>query len=313
MSNTVFYGGQAVIEGVMMRGARHLAVAVRDPAGQIIIHDEPLTGALYHARWARWPFLRGAIALWDTLALGMRTLAFSASVAMGGDEERAAIARSQQGSQPAIWGSMIAALGVATALFFILPIFLTNAVDRQVASPLLRNLIETAFRLLLILGYIVGISQMPDVQRVFGYHGAEHKTVNAYEAGVELSVPNVRPFTLIHPRCGTTFLVIVVVVSFVVFALLGHPPLVTRLLSRVILIPIIAGIAYEIIRLGATYYHQPIVRALLAPGLLFQRLTTREPDDSMIETAIAALLTVLHAEGAPYPLRRAPQTVVRDS
>lgn len=299
MSNTVFYGGQAVIEGVMMRGARHLAVAVRDPAGQLVVHDEPLSGPLYHSRWARWPLVRGTIALWDTLALGMRTLAFSARVAMGGDEEQAAIAESQQGTQTAIWGSMLVALGIATALFFVLPIFLTNAVDREVSSPFLRNLIETVFRLVLILGYIVGISRMPDVQRVFGYHGAEHKTVNAYEAGVELTVPNVRPFTLIHPRCGTTFLVIVVVVSFLVFATLGHPPLVARLLSRVVLIPIIAGIGYEVIRLGATYYHQPIVRALLAPGLLFQRLTTREPDDSMIEAAIAALITVLDAEGAP--------------
>ncbi len=287
-----------------MRGARHMAVAVRDPAGQIIIHSEPLDGVIYRSRWARWPFIRGAIALWDTLALGMRTLAFSANVAMGGEAEETAIAESKQGSQPAILGGMIIALAVATALFFVLPIFLTGIVDRQVPSALLRNLIETIFRLVLILGYMVAISLMPDVQRVFGYHGAEHKTVNAYEAGVDLTVPNVRPFTVIHPRCGTTFLVVIVIISFLLFAVLGHPPLVQRVLSRVLLIPVIAGIGYEFLRLGATHYHRPIVRALMKPGLAVQRLTTREPDDSMIEAAIAALKTVLDAEGAPQPLVR---------
>lgn len=302
MSNTAFYGGQAVIEGVMMRGARHMAVAVRDPAGKLVIHDEPLKGAIYHSRWSRWPLIRGAIALWDTLALGMRTLAFSANVAMGGEAEQTAIDESKQGTQPAILGGMVLALGFAVALFFVLPIFLTSAVDRQIPSAFLRNLIETVFRLALILGYMFAISLMPDVQRVFGYHGAEHKAVNAYEAGVDLSVPNVRPFTLIHPRCGTTFLVIVVIISFVVFAALGHPPLVARILSRILLIPLIAGIGYEFIRLGATHYHRPIVRTLMKPGLAVQRLTTREPDDSMIEAAIAALKTVLDAEGAPQPL-----------
>ena len=304
MSNTAFYGGQAVIEGVMMRGARHMAVAVRDPSGRLVIHDEPLKGSIYHSRWSRWPLVRGAIALWDTLALGMRTLAFSANVAMGGEAEQTAIEESKQGTQPAVWGSMIFALVMASALFFVLPIFLTSAVDRQVPSAVLRNLIETVFRLVLILGYMVAISLMPDVQRVFGYHGAEHKTVNAYEAGVDLTVPNVRPFTVIHPRCGTTFLVIVVVISFLVFAVLGHPPLVERILSRVLLIPVIAGIGYEFIRLGATYFDRPVVRTLMAPGLAVQRLTTREPDDSMIEAAIAALKTVLDAEGAPQPLVR---------
>jgi uncharacterized protein YqhQ len=298
---TAFYGGQAVIEGVMMRGARHMAVAVRDPAGQIVVHSEALDGAIYRGRWVRWPFVRGAIALWDTLALGMRTLAFSANVAMGGEAEETAIEESKQGSQPAILGGMIVALAMATALFFVLPIFLTGVVDRQITSSLLRNLIESVFRLALILGYMVAISLMPDVQRVFGYHGAEHKTVNAYEAGVDLTVANVRPFTVIHPRCGTTFLVIVVIISFLLFAVLGHPPLVQRILSRVLLIPVIAGIGYELIRLGATHYHRPIVRVLMKPGLAVQRLTTREPDDSMIETAIVALKTVLDAEGAPQP------------
>ncbi|HVC32229.1 MAG TPA: DUF1385 domain-containing protein [Chloroflexota bacterium] len=304
---TTFYGGQAVIEGVMMRGARSMAVAVRDPSGQLVIHGEPLNGAIYRSRWARWPFVRGAIALWDTLALGMRTLAFSADVAMGGEAEATAIEESKRGTQPVVLGSMVVALGLAVALFFLLPIFLTNLVGRQVSSAFLSNLIETVFRLALIIGYMAAISLMPDVQRVFGYHGAEHKTVNAYEAGVDLTVPNVRPFTLLHPRCGTTFLVIVVIISFLVFAILGHPPIVELVLSRILLIPVIAGIGYELIRLGATNYHRPIVRTLMKPGLAVQRLTTREPDDSMIEAAIAALRTVLDAEGATQPLATNPQ------
>lgn len=308
MSKTVFYGGQAVIEGVMMRGARYVAVAVRDPAGQLVVHSEPLDGAIYQSRWSRWPLIRGAIALWDTLALGMRTLAFSADVAMGGEEEKRAIDQSKQGTQPAVLGGMIVALAMAVGLFFLVPIFLTSAVDRQIPSAFLRNLIESIFRLALILGYMVAISRMSDVQRVFGYHGAEHKAVNAYEAGVDLTVPNVRPFTLIHPRCGTTFLVIVVIISFIVFALLGHPPFVALVLSRILLIPVIAGIGYEFIRFGASNYHRPIVRTLMKPGLAVQRLTTREPDDSMLEAAIVALKTVLDAEGAPQPrpILRAP-------
>lgn len=297
----VFYGGQAVIEGVMMRGPHYMAVAVRDPSGRIVIHGEPLQGAIYHSRWSRWPLVRGAIALWDTLALGMRTLAFSANVAMGGEAEATAIAESTSGTRQAVLGGMVLALGFAVALFFVLPIFLTSAVDREVPSPFLRNLIESVFRLALILGYMLAISLMRDVQRVFGYHGAEHKTVNAYEAGVDLTVANVRPFTVIHPRCGTTFLVIVVIISFLVFAVLGHPPLVELVLSRILLIPLIAGLGYELIRLGASHYHRAIVRAFLKPGLAVQRLTTREPDDSMIEAAIAALKTVLAAEGALQP------------
>jgi len=299
---TALYGGQAVIEGVMMRGPRHMAVAVRDPSGQLVIHDEPLRGAIYQSQWARWPLVRGAVALWDTLVLGLRTLAFSANVAAGGEAERNAVAESAEGLQSVIWGSLIFALVAATGLFFVLPLFLAGVIDRWTSSALLRNLIETIFRLALVIGYMAAISLMPDVQRVFGYHGAEHKTVNAYEAGVELTVPNVRPFTVIHPRCGTTFLIIVVIVSFLVFALLGHPPLLARIVSRIALIPVIAGIGYELIRLGAAHYHRPLIRLLMAPGLAVQRLTTREPDDSMIEAAIAALTRVLEAERTSHPL-----------
>ena len=296
MSSAPFYGGQAVIEGVMMRGPRTMAVGVRDPAGQIVVHAERLDGAIYHSRWARLPLVRGAVVLWDTMALGMRALAFAAGVAMGGESEEAAIAESKNGLSAPVMGGMIFALVLAIGLFFVVPVLLTNAADRFIASPLVSVLVEKVIRLGLILGYMLAIGQMSDVKRVFGYHGAEHKTVNAYEAGVDLTVPNVRGFTLLHPRCGTTFLLIVVIVSFVVFAFLGRPPLVERIVSRIVLLPIIAGLAYEIIRLGATNYHRAIVRAILAPGLAVQRLTTLEPDDSMIEVAIAALKRVLSDE-----------------
>jgi uncharacterized protein YqhQ len=306
MSSAPFYGGQAVIEGVMMRGPRSMAVGVRDPEGQVVVHAEAVTGAIYRSRWARWPLVRGAVLLWDTMALGMRALSFAAGVAMGGESEDNAIEESKNGLNAPIWGSMIFALVMAGAIFFVLPVLLTNAADRYIGSPLLSNVVEKVIRLGLILGYMLAIGQVADVKRVFGYHGAEHKTINAYEAGVELTVPNVRPFTLLHPRCGTTFLLIVVIVSFVVFALLGRPPLAERIISRILLIPVIAGLAYEIVRFGASNYHRSFVRAILAPGLAVQRLTTREPDDSMLEVAIAALKRVLADEGVMAEEVRSP-------
>lgn len=297
MSKTPFYGGQAVIEGVMMRGPRHWAVGVRDPEGRIVVHSEALKGSIYQGRWTRLPLIRGALMLWDTLALGMRSLSFAANVAIGGESEETQLAESAKGVERPMMGAMIVALAMSAALFFVLPVLITSVADRYIGSPLLSNLVEKVIRLTLILGYMIGIGQLAEVKRVFGYHGAEHKTINTYEAGVELTVPNVRRFTLLHPRCGTTFLLVVVIVSFVVFSLLGRPPLAERILSRIVLIPVVAGIAYELIRLGASNYHRRFVRAILAPGLAVQRLTTREPDDSMIEVAIASLKRVLTDEG----------------
>lgn len=305
------YGGQAVIEGVMIRGPRFVAVAVRDPSGRVVIHGEPITGKVFQSRWARIPFTRGAVVLWDTLVLGMQTLMFSADVAMGGEAEKKAIADSAVGSSGAVWGSVVVAAALAIGVFFVLPVLLASALHHWVSSPILNNLVEKGFRLALVLGYIAGIGRLPDVKRVFGYHGAEHKTVNAYEAGVELTVANVRPFGLIHPRCGTTFLIVVVVVSFFVFAIFGTPPLLIRVLSRIVLIPVVAGIAYEIIRIGATYYHVRWVRALFSPGFAVQRMTTREPDDSMLEVAIAAMQTVLSEEKQLAPNTRIPATPQR--
>jgi uncharacterized protein YqhQ len=282
------YGGQAVLEGVMMRGLRQATVAVRNPTGEIVFKHEPLNVKRRHV-WENLPFLRGVLMLWDALNLGIRALNFSATVALGQEEEPP--------SGLATTGALAISLLFAIGLFFVLPAFLAGLAERLGATPLLREIIQGLIRLLLFLGYIMAISRMPDIQRVFGYHGAEHKTINAYEAGEPLTVDSVRRFTLIHPRCGTSFLLVVFIVSFVVFAFVRGLPFWLRLLSHIPLIPVIAGVTYELLRLSAANYHRAWVRKLVAPSLALQRLTTREPDDSMIAVAIAAVLPVLAADG----------------
>jgi uncharacterized protein YqhQ len=283
------YGGQAVLEGVMMRGLRQMTVAVRSPAGEIVFKHESLNVARRRV-WENLPFLRGVLMLWDALNLGVRALNFSATVAVGQEEE--------QPSSVMTTVTMLLSLLFAIGLFFILPAFLASLVERLGATPLVRELAQGLIRLLIFLGYIIVISRLPDIQRVFGYHGAEHKTINAFEAGEPLTVASVQRFTLIHPRCGTSFLLVVLLVSFVVFAFVRDLPFWLRLLSHIPLVPVIAGVTYELLRLSAANYHRAWVRRLVAPTLALQRLTTRPPDDSMIAVAIAALLPVLAADGA---------------
>lgn len=293
---TQFYGGQAVVEGVMMRGREQVAIAVRSPNGEIVVHRESLNRSPFRRRVAKWPVIRGMVALWDTLALGMRALVFSANVV-----ER----ESQEGSDddspmPAgvMWGTMAVAMAAALGIFFVTPVLVTGVLDRFIESSFVSNLVEKIIRLGLILGYMALIGLMPDVKRVFGYHGAEHKTINALEAGDPLDVEHSRKASIEHPRCGTTFLIVVVLVSFLVFVLLGWPQLELRIISRIVLIPVIAGLAFELIYFAASNYHRPLIRALLAPGLAVQGLTTAEPDDSMLEVAIVAMKTVLASEAA---------------
>jgi uncharacterized protein YqhQ len=285
------YGGQAVIEGVMMRGRKAFAVAVRAPNGEIVLHSEPLTNPLYTARWAQWPFVRGLSLLWDTLGLGVRALTFSANVSLADQLNTVTF----QG--PAVWGTLAFSLLAAVGLFFVLPSFLVGLFDAQINSDVMTNIIEGLVRLAIVLGYLALAGRVPDVARVFQYHGAEHKTINAYEADAELTPASVQKFSLTHPRCGTGFLLVVVVLSIFFFALLGRPPIIIRLLSRVVLIPFIATVAYEFIRFGAAHYGNALVRVLLAPSMALQRLTTRQPDDSMVAVAIVALKKVLVAEG----------------
>jgi uncharacterized protein YqhQ len=301
------YGGQAVIEGVMMRGASSMAVAVRDPAGQIIVKTEPITRSKLRARLAKVPFVRGVFVLWDSLVLGMRTLTYSATVAMGPEEGASASSDSSQVALPqgVMWGTIALSLALAVGLFFVTPVLIMSLLDPMLPSALASNVVEKLIRLTFLLGYMALIALMPDVRRVFQYHGAEHKTIMAYEAGASLDAKTVSGYTRVHPRCGTTFLVVVMLVSFVLFALLGQPPLLERIASRVLLIPVVAGIAYELIRLGAEHFDKRFVRAIISPGLAVQALTTREPDASQVEVAIAALEAVLAGEQQEATARQA--------
>jgi len=285
------YGGQAVMEGVMMRGSKALAVAVRRPNGEIVIHSEPLNPKIYAGRIGKIPFLRALTSLWDALVLGIRTLMYSAEVALG--EEQVEF------KGPVAWGTMALSFALGIGLFFVVPLLLVGLVDRYIESSFLSNVVEGAIRMAIFIIYIWAIGRVPDIRRVFAYHGAEHKTINAYESGVDLTPEAVAHSSTAHFRCGTAFLLSVMVISILVFALLGRPPMLLRILSRILLIPVVAGIAYEYIRFTNRYKAKAIVRILAAPNLALQRLTTREPDLSMVEVAIAALRRVLETEAAP--------------
>ncbi len=282
------YGGQAIIEGVMMRGKYQVAIAVRRPdTGEIVIKEEP-TSQLYRGPLSKIPFLRGIPMLWDALGLGMKALFFSAEVVGQAEDPDFTM---DTGTE-ILTGSISLLFGMA--LFMVLPSFVAGLLIQK--DALLFNIIEGLIRLILLVGYMVLIGQLEDIRRVFAYHGAEHKTINAHEAGTPLTVEAVREHSRQHARCGTAFLLVVVLISILVFAPLGKPPLLIRIASRLLLIPVISGIAYEVLRFTGKHAENPIIRALIAPNLALQKLTTREPDDDMIEVAITALKTVLEGE-----------------
>jgi uncharacterized protein YqhQ len=274
------YGGQAVIEGVMMRGARSMAIAVRAPDRRIVLHTQPLH-AVYRGRISRIPFVRGLLGLWDALGLGWQSLSFSANVA-GGEEIKF--------EGPIAWGTLAVSIVFGVGLFFLTPAAVAQLSGAALGGvrPWLGSLLEGLIRLVLVVGYLWVIGLAPDIRRLFGYHGAEHKTINAFEAGAELTPASVARYPLEHPRCGTAFLLTVVVFSILVFALLGPMPVWALLLSRVLLIPVVAGVAFEYIRFTARHLSNPLVRLLVIPNLALQRLTTREPDAHMLEVAITA-------------------------
>jgi uncharacterized protein YqhQ len=320
---TFYYGGQAVMEGVMMRGRKSAAMAIRRPDGSIYLYEEALNPRLYQNRLFRLPFLRGMLLLWEMLVLGTRLMTLSANVATGAIDPHAPTVDSEThgmrqadtaiaGSSPdfipenpetppqiggvALVFTLLISLGFAIAVFFLAPLLIAGLFSNQTGGGWLNLIIEGLIRLGLLIGYLYLIGRIPDIQRVFGYHGAEHKTINAMEHGEPLDIPHVRQASRVHTRCGTGFLLLVVVVSIVVFAFVGSPSLLIKIISRVLLVPVVAGIAYELMRLGAANYRYRIVRWLLAPGLALQGLTTREPDDSMIECAIAALNRVIRRD-----------------
>jgi len=282
------YGGQAVIEGVMMRGQRHMAVAVRKPDGEIALHSEPLKGKFYTSPIMRLPFFRGIGMLGDTLVLGIRTLMYSADVALGEEDV--------EFSGPIAWGTIALSFALGIGLFFVLPLAIVHFLDRFITSALVSNILEGVIRLGIFLVYVWAIGFIPDIKRVFAYHGAEHKTVNAYEAGVPLTPEDVQKHKTAHTRCGTAFLLSVAVISIFVFAFLGRPSWPVRYASRIVLIPVIAAISYEWLRFTASHQDTRWVAWLSAPGLLLQRLTTQQPDDSMVEVAIAALRSAIDGD-----------------
>jgi uncharacterized protein YqhQ len=281
------YGGQAVLEGVMMRGQQTMAVAVRAPNQQIVLHTRPLNAARRN-RLGRLPLVRGLVGLWDALGLGWQSLSFSANVAAGEDAKF---------EGPAAWGTIAVSVVFGVGLFFVAPAALAQLGEAVLGLPPgLGGLIEGLVRLAIIVGYLWLIGFMPDIRRLFGYHGAEHKTINAFEAGAELTPASVARFPLEHPRCGTAFLLTVVIFSILLFSLFGPLPVWTRLLSRVLLIPVAAAFAFEYIRFTARHLAHPLVRLLVIPNLALQRLTTREPDERMLEVAIAAFNAVRERE-----------------
>lgn len=284
------YGGQAVIEGVMMRGKHNAAIAVRHPDGEIIVKQESLS-ALYRGKVSKIPFLRGMPLLWDSLGLGMRALFYSAEVVGQAEDPEFTMS----GGVGIATGAVSMLLGVG--LFMVLPSFVAGLIVPK--GAVLFNLVEGLIRLMLLVGYVAAIGRTEEIRRVFAYHGAEHKTINAYEDGAPLTVDRVRTYSRQHPRCGTAFLLTVVLISVVVLSPLGRPSLLVRIVTRLALLPVIAGISYEVLRFTAKHKDNRLIRWTIAPNLALQNLTTREPDDDMLEVAIRALQVVLVGEREP--------------
>jgi uncharacterized protein YqhQ len=276
---SIAYGGQAVIEGVMMRGPKGYAVAVRRPSGEVVAcyHEAPMPST--KGRVWSWPFVRGVVSLIDSLAIGIKALVYSANEAMGEDEKIS-------GTEGAAAVALGAALSVG--LFVWLPTVIAGPLLRLGATVALVNLSEGLFRLLILVGYVWIIGRMPDIARVFQYHGAEHMVINAYDAGGPYDAETASRFGTAHPRCGTSFLLFVVVVSVAVFSLFGWPSIWVRLATRLALLPVVAGLAYELMKLGARTRYG-LGRLLIAPGMLLQKLTTRPPDPLQVEVAARAL------------------------
>jgi uncharacterized protein YqhQ len=288
-------GGQAVLEGVMMRGVSTWAVAVRAPApeeagglGEIDVRSFPLTSVLKRHRVLRLPIVRGVVALGESLVIGFKALGISANAQLGEDEEEIS---------GGMWAGTIAlSVLLAVGLFFVVPVGLTSLVKDQLGSSLIFWLVEGILRTGIFLGYLVLLSRLRDLRRVFEYHGAEHKTISCFEAGLELTPENAQRFSRLHPRCGTSFLLIVMIVAIFVFAPIGLPAWYWLVLTRILGVPLIAGISFEIIKFAGRHRRRRWVRAVMWPGLQLQKLTTREPELDQLAVAIAAMDAVLAVE-----------------
>ncbi len=281
------YGGQALIEGVLMRGSKALSAAMRKPDGEIVIESEQLTG-IYTNSWAKTPFLRGLLLLWDALGLGMKYLTVSANMQTGEDEKL---------EGPALYLTLTLSLAMGIGLFFLVPAGIGHlSISFLNFSVWWSNVLEGVMRLLIVIGYIWAVGKMPDIARVFAYHGAEHKTINAFNNGAELTPETVSQYSIEHPQCGTAFLLTLIVLSIFVFALLGPLEGIWRYLSRLILIFPLASLAYELIRWSNRHQNNVLVKMIIKPNLALQHLTTREPTLEMLEVSIAAFKSMLELE-----------------
>ncbi len=295
-------GGQAVLEGVMMRSPAHWALAVRKPNGEIAQHTTSISSPMARHRLFRLPVIRGVVALGESLAIGFRALAISANYAAQDAEADEKEEIETEISRGAIFFAFAIAIGFAIALFKVTPALITNWLPIETDG--LFVIVEGLIRVTIFILYILVISLLPDLRRVFQYHGAEHKAINALEAGEELTPENVQRFSLIHPRCGTAFLLWVMVIAIFVFAFIGQPSWPWLIASRILLLPLIAGLAYEVIRFAGKHTDNRFLMTLLAPGLWLQRLTTREPSLDQLEVSIRALREVLRLEGQERPEAR---------
>ena len=281
------YGGQALIEGVLMRGSKTLAAAMRKPDGEIVVETELLTG-IYTNPFIKTPFIRGLVLLWDSLGIGMHYLTVSANMQTGDDEKL---------EGPALYLTLALSLTIGIGIFFLAPAGIGHlAMNFLGWSSWWSNVLEGVIRLVFAIGYIWGIGKMPDIARVFAYHGAEHKTINAFEAGAEMTPETVSKFSLEHPRCGTAFLLTLILLSVVVFALLGPLPGIWRYVVRLLLIFPLASLAYEMIRFSSNHLSNPLVQIFVKPNMALQHLTTREPTLEMLEVSITAFQRMLEQE-----------------
>jgi len=294
------YGGQALIEGVLMRGRDAIAVALRHPDGRIMWATERLDSGFHGSRWAKLPFVRGLIVLYETLFVGTRWLVRSATLQAAGTGEEG-----DEGVELGK-GSIALMLGVTllfgVGIFFLLPLVIASATTSNIQNGLVQHLVEGLIRVAIFLGYLLLIGRAQDVRRVFQYHGAEHMTIHALEAGDPLVVDEIRKYPTAHPRCGTEFLVVVIALSIVAFSLVGRQEPLVMVGSRILLIPVIAAVGYEILKWGAKHRGNPIVRAIMYPGILVQMITTKQPTVDMIEVAIVSMEQALKADGEALPV-----------
>ncbi len=299
MTEKINIGGQAVLEGVMMRAPRAIAIAVRKPSGEIVVKREPMPPLSERFPIVKLPILRGAVALFTSLVIGIRALNFSANEAIEEEVDENGESKKEELTSWALAGTMTFAFVFGIALFFFLPLYLTKLLVPVIGdNNIVFNLVDGVIRVIIFVIYIWAIARMDDIQRVFQYHGAEHKTIYAFENGEPLTLEGVKKYSRLHPRCGTSFLLIVMLVSIVVFSLIPKAwPFIWKALARVVLLPLIAGISYEFLKWSAKNDQHPLVKLIITPGLALQRLTTREPDDDQLEVAIRSVNEALEENG----------------